>query len=261
MSINSLDWKLAVHAFSFKKYSLEETLEKLSTIGVRYIELYPGQRVFPEQKLTSHFNKLKENEEPIKKLLAKYGIQAVAYGVVRGKDENEWKQIFEFAKAFSIQVLNIEPPYEQLPMIRKMAELNQIKVSIHNHPIPTPYWHPEIIKRQLDDIAGPWVGACCDIGHWVRSDQDPIDCIKVLDGHLFSFHVKDLKDFGTKSTHDVPWGTGVCNIAGVLHQLKKQGVANLVFSVEYEYSWDDNLREIEESIGYYYRVIKRMAKE
>jgi sugar phosphate isomerase/epimerase len=52
------------------------------------------------------------------------------------------------------------------------------------------------------------MGACADVGHWMRSGLDPLECIKKLDGHIICLHFKDLNKMGPDA-HDVPWGTGV----------------------------------------------------
>src|SRR3546814_9148554 len=80
------------------------------------------------------------------------------------------------------------------------------KLAIHNHPLPSGYWHPKLISTLLKDRS-PLMGACADIGHWVRSGLDPIECLQLLEGRVISFHIKDMNKFGVRSAHDVPWGT------------------------------------------------------
>jgi sugar phosphate isomerase/epimerase len=61
-------------------------------------------------------------------------------------------------------------------------------------------------------------------------------------------HIHDMNDM-TGSAHDVPVGTGVCNIAGVLDELKRQHFAGNI-SVEYEANWQDNVINAGQYIGF-----------
>jgi sugar phosphate isomerase/epimerase len=73
-------------------------------------------------------------------------------------------------------------------------------------------------------------------------------------------HFKDINQFGVRQAHDVPWGAGNCNVAGVMHTLKNLNFKG-VFSIEYEYNWDNSLPEVRESIEYFYRVAYWMTQE
>jgi sugar phosphate isomerase/epimerase len=60
---------------------------------------------------------------------------------------------------------------------------------------------------------------------------------------------------GPAGPHDVPWGTGISNIKGVLEELKRQGFKGPIFA-EYEYNWMNNAPEIAQSIKYVSEVVK-----
>lgn len=253
---DSLGWRLGSQAYTFRMYSLEETLAKMKSIGLKYVELYPGQKITKQGTATTTFTASAEDRALIKKLLKDNGITPICYGVVSGKNEEEWKAIFEFAKEIGIEHITTEPPMNQLEIVDKLCNQYKIRAALHNHPVPSIYWHPSIILDQLKGRSN-MIGVCGDIGHWVRSGLDPVTCIKELKGRLIAFHVKDLTVFGSKTAHDVPWGTGVSNIAGVLNELKQQGFKGY-FSAEYEYQWDNNLPLVQESAQYFIRVAKRI---
>jgi len=245
------DWKVGSQAYTFRLFSFEETLEKLNSIGVKYVELYPGQKITKGGKRTTDFTANPQDLETIKSLLKKYDIKAVAYGVVSPSDE-DWPNVFAFAKELGIEIITTEPSPDQYDMIEKLCEEHQIKIALHNHPIPSFYWHPEIPLRLLEGRS-PLMGVCADIGHWVRSGLDPVESLKKLEGKIISLHFKDLNTWGTRNAHDIPWGTGTCNVAGVLHELNRQGFKG-VFSAEYEHNWENNLPEVKESMAYFKRV-------
>jgi len=103
----------------------------------------------------------------------------------------------------------------------------------------------------------PLLGACADVGHWVRSRLDPVECLKKLEGRIITLHFKDLNEVGPRA-HDVPWGTGVSNVKGMLAELKRQGFKG-AFCVEYEYNWNDSAPEIAESVKYFNQVCAELA--
>ena len=244
-------WKVGSQAYTFRLFSLEETLEKLNSIGVRYVELYPGQKITKTGDATTHFAASQEDKDKIKSLLQQYDIEAVAYGVASPSDE-EWSDLFAFAKEMGIGILTTEPRPNQFDLIEKLAVEHQIKIALHNHPLPSMYWHPEVPLRFLEGRS-ELMGVCADIGHWVRSGLDPVESLRKLEGRIISLHMKDLNKAGVRDAHDIPWGTGNCNVAGVLHELNRQGFEG-VFSAEYEHNWENNLPEVKESMDYFKRV-------
>ena len=95
----------------------------------------------------------------------------------------------------------------------------------------------------------PLLGACADVGHWVRSGLDPIACLKKLEGRVITLHFKDLNEPGPKA-HDVPWGTGISNAKGMLAELQRQKFRGAI-CVEYEYHWENSAPEIAQSAAWF----------
>jgi sugar phosphate isomerase/epimerase len=258
-ALGKLGWKIAAQAWTFKLFTLDETLDKLNELGIKYIELYPTQKIGGDIEGTTAFTSDQITVEKIKALLDKKGIKALNYGVVKPKTDEEWVKTFEFAKALGIETIVTEPLAKHMDLIESLCDQHNINVAIHNHPKPTPYWNPDLIKP-LFTARSSRIGACGDIGHWVRSGLNPLDCLYQLEGRFISFHFKDINQFGVRQGHDVPWGTGNCNVAGVMNTLKVMNFKG-VFSIEYEYNWDNSLPEVKESIDYFYRVAYWMTKE
>ena len=92
------------------------------------------------------------------------------------------------------------------------------------------------------------IGACADIGHWVQSGLQPVDCLKILQGRIISVHLHDMNEM-SPTCHDVPAGTGVCNVAGVLDELKRQNFVGNI-SIEYEYNWKNNVVDAAQCVGF-----------
>ncbi len=258
-ALDKLEWKLAAQAYTFRFFTLEETLDKMNALGLRYVELYPSQKIGGGMEGQTHFTMDEQTRNKVKAMLQKKGITPVNYGVVRGNSKEEWIQIFEFAKAMGIETIVVEPLAQHIDLLEDLCEQYKIKLAIHNHPKPSRYWHPEIAVSVLAARSNN-LGVSADIGHWARSGVDPLEAVKMLEGRIIAFHFKDLNEFGVRKAHDVPWGTGVCNVAGIMHELKRQGFKG-VFSIEYEYNWENSVPEIAESIAYFNRVAHWLLQE
>jgi sugar phosphate isomerase/epimerase len=174
------------------------------------------------------------------------------------KDEAGDRKIFQFAKDLGIQVIVSEPTSDAFGLLDKLTAEYGIKVAMHNHPEPSPYWKPEIV---LSTIMGhsALIGSCADVGHWARSGLKPVDCLHQLEGHIISLHFKDTNKIG-KGARDVPFGTGQADVKGMLAELKRQGFKGL-FSLEYESgaSGDQLIGELKQSIAFFDETAKELA--
>jgi sugar phosphate isomerase/epimerase len=245
VTLEKLGWNLAYQSYTFKNFTFEEGLQKAAELGLEFVEAYPGQKLSLNNPDPVHHRSDQATRKEMKQLLKKYRITLVNYGVVGGKDETEWKQIFDFAKEMGIQTITSEPNPAQLDFLSKMCDEYKINIAIHNHPKPSRYFAPDSVLKYVSGRSER-IGACADVGHWVRSGLDPVESLKKLEGRIISLHFKDLNEIDRKA-HDVPWGTGVCNVPALLQELKDQKYKG-IFSIEYEYNWDNNVPEIAQSI-------------
>ncbi|RPE08555.1 sugar phosphate isomerase/epimerase [Chitinophaga lutea] len=240
-----LGWKLGAQAYSFRLFSLDQALDKLDSCGLQYVECYPGQTIGGNIEGKMDYKMDAAKQKQVLDLLKSKKKTLYAFGVVSPNNEADWKQLFSFAKAMGIQIITSEPRLQDLDVVSKLCDEYKIKVAIHDHPKPSHYWSPDSVLAAINGRS-KYMGACADIGHWVRSGLDPVESLQKLNGRVFSLHVKDLHEKSPKG-HDVIWGTGVCNVEGVLKELKKQKFKGL-FSAEYEYNWQNSVPDITESV-------------
>ena len=250
-----LGWKVAVQCWTFKEYTFAEALEKIHELGVKYVEAFPGQEIGGGYEGTTHFTADSAAREAMKTLLEKNGLTLVNYGVVTGHSPEEWDQLFAFAKEMGIETINSEPKPEQMDYVDSLANAYGINVGIHNHPKPSFYWSPDTLLKYVEGHSER-LGACADVGHWVRSGLDPVECLKKLDGRIKSLHFKDLNEKDRKA-HDVVWGTGISDVPAMLQVLKDQGFQG-VFSVEYEYHWTSSMPEIKASLENFRKIVSEL---
>lgn len=252
------DWKLGIQAWTFHIFTFAEALDKIDSCGVEYVEGFPNQEIGGgiTGKMDYHMDKAKR--KAVKKMLSAHDIKMVSYGVVSPKTEADWKQLFKFAKAMGLQNIASEPSEDMIPLVSKLADQYKINVAIHDHPKPSHYWNPDILLNATKG-ASDRIGSCADVGHWQRSGLDPIACMQKLQGRIKEFHMKDLNKKADRSAHDLPWGTGVNDIAGIMQEMQRQHYKGFVF-VEYEYHWKNNVPEVKKSVEYFRQEKKKLLQ-
>jgi len=248
---NKLGFKVGFQAYSFRMFTFAEALQKGKSAGLDYVEAYPGQDIGGGIEGSTFFTMDEITIDKVKALLKENDIKLKSYGVVNGKNEEEWEQIFKFAKKMGIETITTEPPEEYLDLVEKLCDEYKINVAIHNHPKPSPYWDPDVVLQALEGRSKR-MGACADIGHWIRSGLNPLNCIKKLEGKIINLHFKDLNEKAMEA-HDVPWGTGISDVPALLQELKRQGFKG-IFNAEYEYNWLNSLPEIKQSADNFYEI-------
>lgn len=249
-SPDDLNWKLGSQAYTFKNFTFAEALDKIESIGLKYVEAFPGQQIGNNIEGTMDYDMDAATRKKVLDLLRSKGVELVAYGVVSGRNEQDWEKLFDFARNMGVQVITSEPKPDDLDMVNRLAGEYGVTVALHNHPKPSRYWHPDTVLESLKDREH--LKACADVGHWVRSGLDPVENLKKLEGHIASLHFKDLNE-KSRNAHDVPWGTGISNVEAMLQELKRQNFEG-IFSVEYEHNWDNSLPEIEKSVNFFRKV-------
>lgn len=254
-ALDKLGWRLACQAWTFRRLTLFDTIDLLDQMGIRYLEMYPGQRFSPQHPDLKADHNL--SDERIAELHAKLkfkNVTAVNFGVAGlPKDEAGSRKVFEFAKKMKLETIVSEPAAESVPMIDKLAAEYGIKVAIHDHPKPSFWWNCHTVLEHTKDHQH--VGACADIGHWRRSGLEPVECIRTLKGKIISLHVKDIDE----QKHDVIWGTGTVDVRAVLEELHKQQ-AKVVLSIEYERTEGDELiHNVAKSVEFFNTVATELA--
>lgn len=239
-------------AWTFNRFSAFEAVEKTALAGGKVIEFYPGQRLRADSDARWDHNAPDEVIARMKEHLARHGVRPVNYGVVSGRDEAEWRRIFEFAKKLDLYAITTED-VDKLDLLERLAKEYDIRVGIHNHPRQPNnpnyrVWSPTNVLEMVRN-RDPRIGAAADTGHWATSGIVPLDGLRVLAGRIVSVHLKDRTAIG-RQTADVPFGAGVSDVAALLDELKRQGFAGNI-SIEYETKWENNVPDVAQCIGFF----------
>jgi len=242
---SKLGWELGSQAYTFRMFSFAEAIKKIDSCNLRYVEAFPGQKIGGGIEGTMGPDMDDAKRKAVLEMLKANNVKVVAFGVTSAGNEADWVKLFEFCKAMGIHTITSEPNEKDIPLLSKLADQYQINVAIHNHPDPSHYWNPDIVLNAIKGQSKR-IGACADIGHWVRSGLDPVACLKKLEGHVLHSHMKDLHEKG-KGGHDVHWGEGVSDIPAVISELKRQNFKGAI-SAEYEYNWLSNSADVAASV-------------
>jgi len=271
---DKLGWQMAIHAYTFRKFSIFQCIDKTAALGLKYMSLSGSVSLNGSNSVTT-VDLSDKDADAIRAACSAKGIKLVNIGVVKlPPDEAESRKVFEFAKRMGIDTLVAEPEAAALDTVEKLCKEYNIKVAIHDHPKPSHYWNPDTV---LEAVKGrtPLMGACADTGHWLRSGLDPVECLKKLEGRVICLHFKDLvpdqpgsddaapakkkKKSQAKAMHDVPWGTGVGNVKAQMAELKRQHFHG-AYCVEYEYHWENSMPEIAECVKFFNATCAELAK-
>jgi len=243
----------ASEAWTFRKFTFVETLQKLKELGVGAVEAFPDQALAAEFP-GARFGEAMTDEQVafVKDALKSAGVTLYGYGVVDiGKTEESMRKVFDFARKMGIRVIVCEPADDDFTLLEKLVKEYNVKIAIHNHPAPSKYNLPETVFSHVDGKDAR-IGSCADSGHWMRGMNDPREAFKLLEGRILDVHLKDRSDFGTaKGVDDVPWGSGKGTIRDLLAELTLQDYAGyLTMEYENESEAGDPMPAFRKSIAY-----------
>jgi len=249
-----LGWRLGVQAYTFRELTFFEAVAKVQELGLKYIEMYPGQVLKPGSEAKTGPDLSAADVAEMQAKLKAADVKLVSYGVADvPRDEPNARKQFEWAKKMGIEVLVTERTPNAT--VDKLAQEFGIKVAIHNHPST---WPPERVLSVTKNMS-PMVGACADVGHWKRAGLDTVATLKKVGSRVIHAHFKDLAPAGNE-LEDVPWGTGQCDARGMLAQLKTQGFKGYLM-IEYEHGTVDELMQnLPKCIKFFNQTATDLAK-
>ena len=226
---------VAVQCWTYRKYSFFETVDKVKALGIKYLQAFPGQALGNGDPKAAFDHNM--SEAAMKAALEKVreaGLSLVAYGVVDiGTTEAAMRKVFDFARKMGIRTVACEPKDDDFTLLEKLVREYDLRIAIHNHPLPSKYALPQ---TAFDHLKGrdARIGVCADTGHWMRCGLNPLECLRLLQGRVIDLHLKDRTDFGTGPTAvDVAWGSGKANVRDILAEMTLQDFGGYL-TMEYE---------------------------
>jgi inosose dehydratase len=236
--------KMGMQSYSLRAFDTPTALRHTKELGLKYWESFPKHiplTTLPKQIADS------------KALLKDAGITLMAYGVV-DFDANETKarQMFDFAKAIGLSSLSANPKKDKatFDLLDKLVAEYDIPIAIHNH-------GPRARYSKISDVADivkdrhPKIGACVDTGHYLRSDESPVEALERLANRLYGVHLKDVRtvtENGRRKKIFTIVGQGDLDVLGCLRVLKKLNYQGCL-ALEYEENEQNPLSDIAVSLA------------
>ena len=245
---------LGLQAWTFRDLTLAQTLDQAHRLGIDRLQAYPGQTVGAD--VTGTFNPAMDPAS-LKRVLAlakSSHVKIVSFGVITPKTDADWDQLLAFAKAAHLKEIVTEATPEELARIAPRVKAAKVFISLHNHPDPSRYAHPETALAAIAGLDAGSFGVCADTGHWARTGLDPVASLRQVAGRVHSLHFKDIAERGHPS-RDVPWGTGTSDVAGQLAELRRQKFDGIAY-VEYEHQSPELYAELERCVAFFQAAAK-----
>jgi len=255
-----LGWRLGIEAYTFHKYTLFEAIEKTAALGLPFMGGLSFQKV--SDSIPRNFEPGLSDDElrQVRLKLDSAGVRMLTYFIqdIPG-DEAGCRNVFEFGRKIGIETFMSEPKPEALGTVEKFCDAYDINVALHNHDAEASpvYWQPAGILKACEGRSKR-IGACPDLGYWMRSGIDPLEGLRQLKDRVITVHMHDLHAPGTDG-HDVPWGTGVGNSEAILKELHQLGIRPTMFGIEYAYNWLESMPDVAKCVTFFNQVSLALA--
>lgn len=233
------DFKIGVAGFSYRKFTLDQTLQYLKSMDVKY---------FSVKDWWLPLDSTKEQMDAFKAKCAEYGIEGYILGPIYMRTKESVDATFAYVQRYGSDMFIGVPNYELLDYVIEKVKETGIKVAIHTHG-PDGAAFPDIrtvVELVKDPSLG--VGCCMDLGHTFRSGYDVAKDIKKYGKWIYDIHIKDETE-AAKAGKTWEMGRGVMDFVPIVKSLRKIGYKGVV-SLEFEKNGDNPHPGVAESIGY-----------
>jgi sugar phosphate isomerase/epimerase len=232
--------KLGIQIYSLRGFPVDVALDHTKNLGFEEVEFFSG--MFP----------LTASDEEIQKMVQKVkglGLRISAHGVNGfSKDAEANRKVFEFAKKAGIKNISAAPTPDSMDSLNDLVKEYDIRIAIHNHG-PSDRFNKVVDVLRAIEGRDPRIGACADLGHFIRSGEKPVDVIRALAGRLYGVHLKDFAEM-KESTRGVILGQGHLDCAAVFDaMIQAKFPADGALSLEYEENPKDPIEDIRQCVA------------
>ncbi|HLT06172.1 MAG TPA: TIM barrel protein [Cyclobacteriaceae bacterium] len=246
-AVGDTRWETGIALYSFNRYSFPETLDMAKRAGVRLVEGFFFHQLGGEFGSKGLADLEQTELGKIKDLLGMRDLEMRSM-YAGGETADDWVRMYQIGEELGLEFLVGEPEPEHWDLIDSLGKASGISMAIHEHARGlSRFWHPDSVLIALEGRES--FKACGDLGHWVRSGLDPVDCLKKLEGHLLGIHAKDLDEFGAIKANDVKLSTGVIDYKAVVEELNRQDFDGPIY-IECEHDWDSNFGDVKYAVDF-----------
>lgn len=237
-------FKLGIAGYSFVHFKLDQALEMMRKVDVRYLCI---------KDFHLPFKSTAEEIKAFHETLARSNVTGYAVGPIYMKTREDIDNGFEYAKRVGVKLIVGIPNHEDLEYLSKKCAEYDFKYAIHNHG-PEDKLYPDATSiysrvKHLDKR----LGLCFDMGHNLRYGKDPMVDIQRYKDRIFDLHLKNITAASAEGK-TCELSRGIIDIPSFIKTLRKVKY-NGMCSLEYEKDMKDPLAGIAESVGYYRGVV------
>lgn len=243
---------LGIQSYSLRGYGVDGAIDKVHELGLHWIEFFRGH--YPQTG-----DRVKIEEMNAK--LARHDISISAHGVQTFTNDHKQNELFfKFAKLAGVRNISANPAPDSFASLDQLVKKYDLRIAIHNHG-PT---HAYDKVKDVHAVVQKWdkrIGFCADLGHYLRSGDDPVEVINLLGERLYGVHLKDDVNIGQKRGKSVILGKGHLDVVAVFKALKKvRFPADGALSLEYEENPKDPIADIEECLAVAADAAQKVAR-
>ena len=251
------DWKFGAALWTFHTVNFPESLNKVDSAGLKYIEPNTFHRAGPDLKDSMILQLSPSGIEKLRSMIAAKGLTCESIYIVGDSTIDSWKKQFDIAKQLGVEFVTTEPPLNMWNSIDSLAGAYGIKVAIHEHwKGVSHYWDTDTTLMAVKGRPNFYV--CADLGHWPKSGVNPLEAVKKLSGHIIGIHLKDIAAYNDPSLKDVPVGTGVVDFPAIFQELKKQGFKGHIYIERDAEDQPSNLPSVIQTVKYYNEQVSKL---
>lgn len=232
--------RIGVGTFSYHTLSLEDMVAQLVRLRVGEIEMSRGEFMLMTPPTAGMCQAARD-------LFDKSAIRCVSYYTATIKDDRDLDYAVRYAKILGAGNVSGDAAAAMLQRIDERFTQEGLTFGIHNH-----WFARKFAYESVEDVLGglasrsKTVGATLDVGQMAACGHDPVEAVRRLAPHLLVVHLKDVAAAGAE--HNVPLGSGIANIPGVMKELKAVRFRGLV-AIEYEKDGDSS-EDMEKLVRY-----------
>lgn len=174
--------QLGAQSYSFRNFDLAGSIQCMKDLGLPLIEYCAVH--FPPDAAHPGLTEVKQAIQDAALSVPCFGVEPFTANAAANR------KTFEFAKSLGAAILTADPEPDAFESLDALCEEFQIKIAIHNHGPGARY---DKAQDTLNAVKGhhPFIGACVDTGHTIRSGEAPHEVIEMLGSRVHSIHLKD----------------------------------------------------------------------
>lgn len=233
-------FNIGLQSYSLRGFSVDDALMICHDLGVNAIEFYGG--MLKPESTKEQINDLKERMEGLGLMISAHGVNSFT------SDHEKNKVIFELAKNAGFKNITANPSPDSFESLDSLCKEYDVRIAIHNHGPTDKRYNKVVDVLRAIEKHDERIGACADLGHYIRSGEKPQDVIRALKGRLYGVHLKDFAEMQDK-TKGVILGKGHMNVEETFAALiDVKFPEDGALSLEYEENPKDPVAEIKECL-------------